>query len=108
MSRLANEFRIDEISHQPGGQITWCTLVQIIFKNLVNDLKEYGKGYSKRNLKYMSIFAKEFSNDEIAQQLAAKIPWRTLVGILYKSNSKYEELFSQPGGKIHESFSKSI
>ncbi len=50
MSRLARVFSIDEISHQPGGRISWWTLVQIIFKNLANDLKVYGKEYSKRNL----------------------------------------------------------
>ena len=32
MSRLARVFRTDEISHQPGGQIPWGTLVQNIFK----------------------------------------------------------------------------
>ena len=30
-------------------------------ENLANDLKEYGNSYSFRNLKYMSQFAKEFS-----------------------------------------------
>ena len=33
-------------------------------KNLANDLKEYGKGYSTQNLKYMMKFAKVFSIDE--------------------------------------------
>ncbi len=59
-------------------------------QNLANDLKEYGKGYSKRNLEYMSIFTKEFSNEEIAQQPVAKIPWSTLVEIIYKSKSHEE------------------
>ena len=31
-------------------------------KNLANDLKEYGKGYSKRNLQFMSQFANNFTN----------------------------------------------
>ena len=36
--------------------------------------KKYGKGYSKRNLRYMSSFANEFNKDEILQQPAAQIP----------------------------------
>ena len=63
-------------------------------KNLANDLKEYGKGYSTQNLKYMTKFAKEFSTDEFGQQLADKlIPWYTLVEILYKSSSHEEMLW---------------
>ncbi len=42
-------------------------------------VKEYGKEYSKRNLEYMSLFAKKFSNEEIAHQPGAQIPWFTLV-----------------------------
>ena len=34
-------------------------------ERLSNDLKEYGKGYSSRNLRFMSTFAKKFSKDEI-------------------------------------------
>ena len=60
-------------------------------KNLANDLKEYGKGYSTQNLKYMMKFAKVFSIDEFSQQLADKlIHWYTLVEILYKSSSHEE------------------
>ena len=63
-------------------------------KNLANDLKEYGKGYSTQNLKYMMKFAKVFSIDEFSQQLADKlIPWYTLVEILYKSSSHEEMLW---------------
>jgi hypothetical protein len=47
MSRLARVFRIDEISHQPGGRISWWTLVQIIFKNLANDLKNMERNIQK-------------------------------------------------------------
>ena len=62
-------------------------------QNLANDLKEYGKGYSTQNLKYMVKFAKEFSIDEFSQQLADKlIPWYTLIEILYKSKSHEEML----------------
>ncbi len=63
-------------------------------QNLANDLKEYGKGYSTQNLKYMVKFAKEFSIDEFSQQLADKlIPWYTLIEILYKSKSHEEILW---------------
>ena len=41
--------------------------------NLANDLKEYGKSFSFRNLKYMSQFAKEFSVKEIGQHPVAQI-----------------------------------
>ena len=34
-------------------------------KNLANDLKEYGKGYSYENLYRMSKVSEEFSNEEI-------------------------------------------
>jgi len=63
-------------------------------QNLANDLKEYGKGYSKQNLKYMSKFAAEFSQNEFSQQLADQIiPWFTLVEILYKSKSHKEMIW---------------
>ena len=63
-------------------------------QNLANDLKEYGKGYSTQNLKYMVKFAKEFTIDEFSQQLADKlIPRYTLIEILYKSKSHEEMLW---------------
>ncbi len=62
-------------------------------QNLANDLKEYGKGYSSQNLKYMSRFAGEFSTDEISQQPVDQIPWGTLLGIVYKSKSHEEMLW---------------
>ena len=69
-------------------------------QKLSDDLKDFGKGYSYQNLKFMSQFAKEFKQDEIGLQLASQIPWRTLVKILYKSIFKYEEFFSQPAREI--------
>ena len=58
-------------------------------EKLSNDLKKYGKGYSKRNLQYMSQIASEFSEHEIMQQAAAHIPWYTLVTVIMpKSNSQ--------------------
>ena len=41
----------------------------------------------------MSMLAKEFSREEIAQQPAAQIPWYTLIEITHKSKSHEEMLF---------------
>ena len=50
---------------------------------MTNDLKEYGKGYSAQNLKYMSKIASEFGQVEFGQQVADQlIPWFTLVEIV--------------------------
>ena len=62
-------------------------------ERLSNDLKEYGKGYSVRNLIYMAKIAEEFSYDEIMHQPGAQIPWRTIVEILNKSRSHEEMLW---------------
>ena len=62
-------------------------------KNLANDLKEYGKGYSIQNLKYMSQIACEYTIGEISHQLGGQIPWRTLIEITSKSKSHEEMLF---------------
>ena len=62
-------------------------------QNLANDLKEYGKGYSKRNLEYMSLFSKKFTKIEIVQQPAAQIPWYTLIEIIQKSKHHEEMLY---------------
>ena len=62
-------------------------------KNLANDLKEYGKGYSTSNLKRMSRFANEFCFEEISAQPAHQIPWFTIVVIMQKSSSHEEMLW---------------
>jgi predicted nuclease of restriction endonuclease-like (RecB) superfamily len=63
-------------------------------QKLANDLKEYGKGYSTQNLKYMSKLANEFTKKEFSQQLADQlIPWFTLIEILYRSKSHEEMLW---------------
>ena len=62
-------------------------------ERLSNDLKEYGKGYSKRNIQYMVKIANEFTDDEIMQQPAAQIPWYSLVEITMKSKSHEEMLW---------------
>ena len=62
-------------------------------EKLSNDLKEYGKGYSTRNLKMMMQVASNFSIDEIRQQPAAQIPWYTIVMIISKSKTHEEMLW---------------
>ena len=57
------------------------------------DLKEYGKGYSIQNLKYMSQIAKEFTIEEISHQPGGQIPWRTIIEIMQKSKSHEEMLW---------------
>ena len=57
-------------------------------KNLANDLKEYGKGYSERNLQRIVFFSKTFKKYEILPQVGAQIPWRTLYDIISKADSK--------------------
>ena len=62
-------------------------------ERLSNDLKEYGKGYSTRNLHYIAKLAEEFSKDEILHQLGAQLPWRTLIEIMQKSKSHKEMIW---------------
>ncbi len=61
-------------------------------RNLANDLKEYGKGYSFQNLSYMSQFAKEFSSEEIIQQPVGEIPWSTLVTVIMAKSDSHDEM----------------
>ena len=62
-------------------------------EKLSQDLKEYGKGYSVQNLKYMSQIACEYTIGEISHQLGGQIPWRTLIEITSKSKSHEEMLY---------------
>ena len=62
-------------------------------KNLANDLKDYGKGFSYDNLNYMRRFSFEFSYHEIFEQPARLIAWFTYVIIMAKSNSHKEMLW---------------
>ena len=61
-------------------------------KNLANDLKEYGKGYSYEQLKRMSHFANEFSAQEIRSQPVTQIPWSTLITVIMAKSSTHEEM----------------
>ena len=62
-------------------------------KNLANDLKEYGKGYSYDQLKRMAQFANEFAVQEIGAQPVPQIPWSTIIVIMQKSSSHEEMLW---------------
>ena len=76
-------------------------------QRLSEDLKDYGKGYSFRNLQYMRKLADLFTKDEIMQQLAAEIPCFTLVTIISKSKTKEEMMWYI--SKIYEnSWSRSM
>ena len=62
-------------------------------EKLSKDLSEYGKGYSKSNLKYMSQFANSFSDNEISQRGVGQISWRTIIAIMSKCKKHEEMLF---------------
>ena len=62
-------------------------------EKLSNDLKEYGKGYSERNLIRMMRFASIFEANEITPQAVAKISWGSLDLIISKSQSHQEMLY---------------
>ena len=62
-------------------------------QKLSEDLKEYGKGYSYSNLKYMAQFAECFSIDEFSHQVGGQIPWRTMIEIMSKSKTHEEMLW---------------
>ena len=62
-------------------------------QRLANDLKEYGRGYSFEQLNRMLRFASIFTENEIWSQPVTKIPWGTIVEIIFKSSSKEEMLW---------------
>ena len=62
-------------------------------QRLSEDLKDYGKGYSYTNLKYMKQFASIFTKEEISHQHGGQLPWRTIIEIMGKSKSKEEMLW---------------
>jgi len=59
-------------------------------------MKEYGKGYSSQNLKYMSKFASEFKIEEIRLQPVTQIPWGTLITIIVPKFKSHEEILYYP------------
>ena len=62
-------------------------------QKLSEDLKDYERGYSFDNLRKMAQFALIFSKDEIWLQPVTKIPWGTIIQIMYKSKSHEEMLW---------------
>ena len=62
-------------------------------QKLSQDLAEYGKGYSERNLIRMMRFASSFEANEITPQVVAKISWGSLDLIISKSRSHEEMLY---------------
>ncbi len=61
-------------------------------QKLSEDLKEYGKGYSYSNLKYMSQFAECFSKEKISQHPVGQIPWGTLVTLIIPKSKSLNEM----------------
>ena len=61
-------------------------------RRLADGLKECGRGYSFEQLNRMLRFASIFTENEIWSQPVTKIPWGTMVEIIFKSSSK-EEMF---------------
>ena len=61
-------------------------------ENLANDLKEYGSGFSARNLMRMARFSQEFSRKEITPQHVAQIPWGTLIEVIVPKSKSHEEM----------------
>ncbi len=61
-------------------------------ERLSNDLKEYGKGYSRANLFYMQQFADKFTKNEIIQQAVGQIPWGTLTTVIMTKSKTHEEM----------------
>ena len=61
-------------------------------KKLAYDLKDID-GFSQRNLEYMVRVAELYSREEITHQAGAQIPWRTLIEITYKCETKEARLW---------------
>ena len=62
-------------------------------ERLSKDLSEYGGGYSKSNLKYMSKFSNTFSYEEISQRGVGQIAWRSIIVIMSKCKTQKERLW---------------
>ncbi len=62
-------------------------------QKLSEDLKEYGKGYSVRNLELMCKFVEKITPDEFTKQPVSQLPWGTLIKIIQKSKSHEEMIW---------------
>ena len=74
-------------------------------KRLSNDLKEYGRGYSRANLYEMMRFANEFKPNEISPQLGGQIPQNEITEIIQQParqilQNGLTEIMPQPGAQI--------
>lgn len=70
MSQVANEYTINEISHQAGGQIPWKTLVEITSKSKTHDemlfyIKETHKNGWSRSMVLNQIAMKAYERSLI-------------------------------------------
>lgn len=59
-------------------------------QKLSEDLKEYGRGYSTRNLRFMAQLSSSFSNEEILKLPVSQLPWRSIITIMQRSSSHEE------------------
>ncbi|HEY8890766.1 MAG TPA: PDDEXK nuclease domain-containing protein [Clostridium sp.] len=67
-------------------------------KSVISDLskeltKDYGKGYSQRNLFSMVRFFEVFSNQQILQTLSAKLSWSHFVKLFYIEDALKREFY---------------
>ena len=88
---------MNEIRQQPVARIPWGSKY---IQKLSEDLKEYGSGYSIRNLERMAKFSNEFSYEEIFEQVVRQIPWGTLITIIIPKSKSHEEMQKYNKGEI--------
>ena len=62
-------------------------------RQLADNLKEYGRGYSYDQLKRMSRFSSLFNEEEIRAQVVPQIPWGSIILIMRMSDTKEEMLW---------------
>ena len=62
-------------------------------QKLSEDLKEYGVGYSVRNLELMCKFAGAILSSDFSKHPVSQLPWGTIIKIMQKSKSHEEMLW---------------
>ncbi len=77
-------------------------------ERLSNDLKDYGNGYSCEQLKKMSQFAKELSENEIRLQPVTQMPWGTLITVILPKSKSHEEMLWYINQTYKNSWSRSM
>jgi predicted nuclease of restriction endonuclease-like (RecB) superfamily len=84
---IGNSIREKQAS---GG---WGTgIIDQLSKDLSSSFQDM-KGFSPRNLRYMKAFAEKWSDKQILQQLAAKLPWTLNTTLLDKINNDSDRLW---------------